>query len=78
MLHYAVFIKQHIRYYNQNSLMILHTGAHILGRIIWFMRKLQKNSMMIKSEISIMNICAAALVHYAAICGFHETVYAEL
>ena len=34
--------------------------------------------MMNKCENSIMNICVAALVHYTALCGFHETAYAEL
>ena len=33
--------------------------------------------MMIKSENSMMNICAAALIFYAALCGFHKTVHAE-
>ena len=37
----------------------------------------KQHDMMNKSENSMMNICAAALVHYAAICGFSKTVYAE-
>ena len=33
--------------------------------------------MMIKSDNSIVNTCAVALVFYTAICGFDKTVYAE-
>ena len=41
---------------------IIHNGIHMLLCIIWFMRKIQINSMMIKSDNSIVNKCTVALV----------------
>ena len=72
------FYKNSMTVIMKNSIMIINSGAHILRCIMWLMRIPQKNSLTIKCENSIMNICAAALMHYTAICGFYNTVYAEL
>ena len=57
---------------------IVDKTAYVVLWLKQHMRKLNKNSMMLRFKNSILNTCMLVLLHDTELCSFQRTVYAEI